>query len=293
MQRWCHWQNDAYGYFLWLFAKLARGKHLQPSSEDMNILRKFTALLDKIEYWREEDSGHWEEAPKLQASSFGTALAGLKELASLLHEQPHLATSVDLSDQLSNLVQKGTHALLSLLPAECVQPGKDRPYDAALLFLVYPLAVVQGNTAEKILQQTTDHLLRQYGVLRYLRDSYWHQDYPDVPQEAKRRRTLVDRDRAVEPGGEAQWCIFDSIMSAIHGLAFQSSRDPQRLAMQRYHLRRALGHVTGPQCKSGAWKLSESFFRSKGSWIPNDVCPLLWTQANLKLALCIMEMSLQ
>ena len=50
--------------------------------------------FQKIQYWKDEDSGHWEELRKVAASSIGVATAGLREFRSLIHEsrtaQEHL-----------------------------------------------------------------------------------------------------------------------------------------------------------------------------------------------------------
>ena len=54
-------------------------------------------------------------------------------------------------------------------------------------------------------------------------------------------------------------------------------------------MHRALGQLTGPECPFGPFKCPESYYCENGRYIPNDVTPLLWTQANLRLALHFLE----
>eukprot|EP00971_Amphidinium_carterae_P291138 5780959-Amphidinium_carterae.1 len=52
---WPHKQNDACGYFMWVFAKLARARHLTPTDDELRVLGKFVRFLHKIQYWEDED----------------------------------------------------------------------------------------------------------------------------------------------------------------------------------------------------------------------------------------------
>jgi phosphorylase kinase alpha/beta subunit len=98
--------------------------------------------------------------------------------------------------------------------------------------------------------------------------------------------------RLLQPGGEAQWCIFDPILSVIHGLRFQSTGDTERLRLQTQHLNRSLRQLTGEGISFPPLRCPESYYLENGHWGPNDITPLLWTQANLRLALHFMEQSL-
>jgi phosphorylase kinase alpha/beta subunit len=86
---WEHAQNDALGYLLWLACKFysSGGKDQEkptPDAEILDLLILFPLYFEAIEFWRDEDSGHWEEAPKIEASSIGTVMAGLKEFRTLM-----------------------------------------------------------------------------------------------------------------------------------------------------------------------------------------------------------------
>lgn len=293
---WNHKQNDALSYFLWCFASLARDNLLQPTREELALLGKLVLVLEKIEFWHDEDNGHWEEAVKVQASSIGAVVAAMRELKFLATDE---CPGLDL-EKLASLEFKGREALRSILPNECAQPGKQRAHDSALLFLAYPLDVLTVEEEEEILQRVEQHLMGEIGVRRYNGDSYWCQDFKDQVKEEERcsaqedtDASIAKRDELVQAGKEAQWCIFDPIISVLHGRAFLRSPKPESLQKQRYHFRRSLGMITGEDCEFGAWKCPESYYCRKGKWVPNDVTPLLWTQANVMLALKAMDASLK
>eukprot|EP00931_Biecheleriopsis_adriatica_P048528 TRINITY_DN28036_c0_g1_i1.p1 TRINITY_DN28036_c0_g1~~TRINITY_DN28036_c0_g1_i1.p1 ORF type:complete len:451 (-),score=74.80 TRINITY_DN28036_c0_g1_i1:66-1418(-) len=293
---WNHKQNDALSYFLWCFARLAQDGWLKPATEELALLGKLVLVLEKIKFWEDEDNGHWEEAVKVQASSIGAVVAAMRELRPLASEDYQ---GLDVQ-KLSSLEAKGHEALQSILPNECVQPGKERAYDSALLFLAYPLQVLDAQQEEEVLRRVEQHLSGHIGVRRYNGDSYWCQDFKDQVKEEERcsaqedtDASIAKRDELVQAGKEAQWCIFDPILSLLHGRAYIKSRRPESLRKQRYHLQRSLGAITGEDCTFGPWKCPESYYCQKGEWVPNDVTPLLWTQANLMLALKAMDESLK
>ncbi len=303
-QKWSHAQNDALGYFLWFYCQLAAQGLLQPQPEDMSILASFAFYFQAIRYWEDEDSGHWEETRKIEASSIGTVIAGLKALKQLLVKTP-LASYCRYKDKpvavhvLDELIEKGTTALESILPAECIQadPSKRRRYDAALLFLIYPLRVVEEEMANQILQDVIDNLQGDYGIRRYLGDSYWAPDYMKKLPPEKRTvdfsEDISSRDRLLpKRGEEAQWCIFDPILSIIFGDKFQSTHEEEYLNQQVKYLNRSLGQITGKGDGVPEFRCPELYYLADGQYVPNDNIPLLWTQANLSMALKVMERSI-
>ena len=56
-------------------------------------------------------------------------------------------------------------------------------------------------------------------------------------------------------------------------------------------LNRSLGQLTGPECPQGELRCPEAYYLERGRYAPNDLVPLLWTQANLWLALLAMKES--
>ena len=111
-----------------------------------------------------------------------------------------------------------------------------------------------------------------------------------------RARTQAARDALLAPGQEAQWCLFDSIVSVIHGRQFarRTSRGDQAnaarsLRLQTEYLNRALGQLTAREEGKAELQIPEAYYLRQGVYVPNDHTPLLWAQANLALALRQME----
>jgi phosphorylase kinase alpha/beta subunit len=295
---WSHAQNDALGYFLWMYCRMAQNGSLVP---DAALLALFPLYFEAIRYWEDEDSGHWEERRKVEASSIGIVVAGLRLLRELLVKcklpECQFRNRLVTADDLDRLIAAGTQALDAILPAECIQSSahKYRRYDSALLFLIYPMEVVDDSMGQQIVDDVVKNLQSDYGIRRYLGDSYWTADYKDkLPQEeltADVSERQEERDALAKPGEEAQWCIFDPIISIIAGRRFLRTQDPTDLERQIWHLNRSLGQVTGPDCPQGELLCPEAYYLEHGRYVPNDHVPLLWTQANLWLALLAMEKS--
>ena len=293
-EKWAHAQNDALGYFLWMVCKLVNEGKLTLSQNEFETVSLFPRYFEAIRYWQDEDSGHWEETRKVSASSIGVVIAGLQEYKKLIRH----VTLVD-TRRANSLIAQGRAALTSILPAECVQidPAKQRPYDAALLFLIYPMNMVEDQIAETILENTRIHLQGEYGIRRYLGDSYWAPDYKKQLNPDQRTADFSDnisgRDRLLAVKGlEAQWCIFDPIISCIYGTRFKSSANKSFLAKQTEHFNRSLSQITsGDSQKVPPFRCPELYYLEDGYYVPNDHVPLLWTQANLMLSLWAMRES--
>ncbi len=322
-EEWEHAQNDSLGYFLWFYCRLVSSDRtrgfVQLGQEEYEMLALFVLYFKTIEYWTDCDSGHWEEVRKISASSIGTVVAGLKELQSL-HRQNHInletwtychqSSYPRIVDQ---LITEGQQALDHILPWESREPIEHaRQYDSALLFLIYPLGVVSDSQAEGILQGVSDRLTGSYGIQRYPDDSFWCRDFQDLDksiQTAKytqRQAWLKENGRSVQRGEEAQWCIFDSVLSALYGQRFQNTRDLHDLERQTHHFNRALGQITGyeqrvishqgheeivveiPPCRC-----PELYYLQGDRYSPNVSTPLLWAQANLCIAFAMMQQSIE
>ncbi|WP_036482215.1 glycoside hydrolase family 15 protein [Myxosarcina sp. GI1] len=301
-QDWQQAQNDAWGYFLWFYCKLINDKAIEPTPEDLAILALFPEYFKAIAYWQDEDSGHWEEDRKISASSIGVVIASLQSFRQLLiyytesaRDRYQIPIAIELLD---SLIQKGSKALAKILPAECIQPEHPRRYDAALLFLIYPLEILDSNTSDRIIADVTENLQGKYGISRYLHDSFWCRDYQQIPENIRtsisteREQWLQERGRSLKLGEEAQWCIFDPILSAIYGVRFHHTHQSEFLTKQIYYLNRSLGQLTATDSKFGGFKCPELYYLKQDKYVPNDATPLLWTQANLLMALKIMEQSL-
>ena len=303
-QNWQHAQNDALGYFLWFYCRLIDDGVLEPTSEELEILSLFPLYFEAIAFWQDEDSGHWEEDRKVAASSIGVVVASLKSFKKLFTERSSMSDYCRYKDRtldtklLDSLINQGTEAIKIILPAECIQPGKARRYDAALLFLIYPLNILDDVISDKIIADIAQNLQGDYGISRYLDDSFWCRNYTDLPEDIRtsisteREQWLQEQGRELQRGEEAQWCIFDPIVSAIYGVKFQKTQQTEYLEKQTFYLSRSLGQLTATDSQLGGFKCPELYYLKDGRYIPNDATPLLWTQANLKTALKVMEQSL-
>ncbi len=297
-EKWSHAQNDALGYWLWLTSKLAIAGDLSLESADVSVLIDLLKYWKTIEYWKDEDSGHWEETRKVAMSSIGVAVGALREfrhwLATPAGEQARaILPKVDLLAE--ELWYEGIATLGKSLPHESGPYGldTDRPYDSALLFLMYPVDLWDGEVRDEVLNNVRNYLMGEYGIRRYLGDSYWCADYKTLLKADQRTADFSDnlgaRDLLLQPGLEAQWCIFDPILSVISGQRFQKFGVFSDRENQLWHLQRSLSQMTTMASRFGPYRCPESYFCEAGKWVPNDITPLLWTQANLRLALHFMR----
>jgi hypothetical protein len=286
-----------------LYCKLVNEDLITITPAEIGILALFPLYFEAIGYWEDADSGHWEEERKVEASSIGVAKAGLTALRQTLVKSSHAADQFAYQDKvvtlelLDRLIQNGDAALAEILPYECRSPeAKVRRYDAALLFLIYPLNVLDPTMADRIVEDVISNLQGDYGIKRYLRDSFWAADYRTKLSPEQRTANISDdmtyRDSLIQAGQEAQWCIFDPIISIIFGQKFQATGQATDLEQQVFYLNRALGQLTGENCEAGELKCPELYYLEEGQYRANDATPLLWTQANLKVALKTMADSL-
>ena len=317
--QWSHAQNDALGYFVWFYSRLILDRHLPLNSNNIELLTLFTRYFEAIRFWRDEDNGHWEEKRKKEASSIGVVVAALKMFRrvlaraheegsssdSTIHDSRSLAHTHEegseglklapprLIKSIDKLIAHGLRALHRILPAECVDSENARRYDAALLFLIWPMEIVEGTMADRILRNVSARLEGDYGIRRYPGDSYWAANYKerlaaDNQHIAQTADTAV-RDAFFQDAAEAQWCIFDPIMSVIYGNRYAQTGRRSDLQKQIRHLNRSLGQLTGPRDAADPFRCPELYCLQKGLYSPNDHTPLLWTQANLMMALKVME----
>jgi phosphorylase kinase alpha/beta subunit len=193
----------------------------------------------------------------------------------------------DLRKRVEALIFEGTSRLQQALPFE--SPPR-RQADAALLLLIHPTEVAFPEQAEAILDLVEAKLVRDIGTIRYAGDSYYGQDYPDWFEEGQLAGDFSEnievRNAKLREGFEAQWCIFDPLLSVIYGKRFLAHpENTGELTRQTHFFNRSLKQLTkGSQCP-------ELYFFRHGEWIPNPHTPLAWTQANLALALDLMKRS--
>ncbi len=291
-EKWPHAQNDALGQALWLRLVLANTGTLAMTPEDWKIYSLFPEYFEAIEYWQDNDSGAWEEGRKTNNSSVGAVVAGLEELLKYLTAADGESSAGVASlpggaiGKVEKLIAVGRERLEETLPFEA---PPERLVDSALLFLIHPLGTVRARgMQDAILNLVQARLKGEHGIKRYANDSYFCQDYDEwfAPSEMSNDFSERNdfRDVLLQPGCEAQWCIFDPVLSIIYGERYLA--DPSDVASyqkQVHYFNRSLGQVTAEgHCP-------ELYFLKQGRYVANAHTPLAWTQANQALALHFMQ----
>jgi GH15 family glucan-1,4-alpha-glucosidase len=293
-EKWAHAQNDALGQALWFRLVLANTGLLGMTPEDWKIYALFPEYFEAIEFWEDRDSGAWEEGRKINNSSVGAVVAGLEELLKYLTaaDGGSFAGVASLPDgtiaKVEKLAAAGRERLAKTLPFEA---PPERLVDSALLFLIHPLGIVRARgMQDAIMNLVQARLSGEHGIKRYANDSYFCQDYDDwfAPNEMSSdfSERSEFRDAFLQPGSEAQWCIFDPVLSIIYGERFLANpKDEASYQKQVHYFNRSLRQVTAEgHCP-------ELYFLKQGRYVANAHTPLSWTQANQALALHTMEKS--
>lgn len=303
-EEWAHAQNDALGYFLWFYSKLIyeeKIKFQNLSENKIEVLALFILYFEKISYWNDRDSGHWEEARKREASSIGVVKVGLFEFQKMVQKFPEFYSQINLNyskipedkinkfkerlsiENIKFLIDKGEKALKEILPYECREENNERRFDSALLLLIYPLNALSIEISDRILNDVIKNLQGTIGIKRYLGDSFWSTDYKEVIPIEKRTADfsddIHDRDELAKFGQEAQWCIFDPIISTIYGRKFRATGEKKYYYLQTHYLNRSLAHITN------TFHCPELYYISNKEFVHNDSTPLNWTIANLRISL--------
>jgi GH15 family glucan-1,4-alpha-glucosidase len=171
-EEWGNKQNDAIGCILFRIGELEHHhkRTILKTEDEIRIVNKLVKYLEKIEYWKDPDSGMWEEWEELHASSVGACVAGLKSINRL--------DKVEVPDW---LIEQGQLTLDTLLPRE----SEDKFVDLALLSLIWPYNVVSDAQRELVLENVEYHLLRNRGVIRYKGDKYYNKNEDEVSEEAE------------------------------------------------------------------------------------------------------------
>lgn len=171
-EEWGNKQNDAIGCILFRIGELEiRNKRsILKTKAHHRIVNKLVKYLDAIEYWKDPDSGIWEEWEEVHASSIGACVAGLKSVRRL----PKIEVPI-------TLIKKGEKALSRLLPRE----SETKFVDLSLLSLIWPYDVVDKETRNVILNNVEYHLQRERGVVRYKGDRYYNKNEDGESEEAE------------------------------------------------------------------------------------------------------------
>ncbi len=171
-ESWGNKQNDAIGCILYRLGELEvhQKRSIIKSPEHIRIVNKLVRYLESIEYWKDGDSGMWEENEELHASSVGACVAGLKSIS-----------RVGKIEVPAYLIHYGEYALRELLPRE----SEGKFVDLSLLSLIWPYEVVTVEERDTILENVEYHLLRNRGVIRYKGDKYYNKNMDGYSEEAE------------------------------------------------------------------------------------------------------------
>jgi phosphorylase kinase alpha/beta subunit len=126
--------------------------------------------MGSIEYWKDTDSGMWEEGEEIHASSIGACVAGLHSISRI----PQIEVPM-------SLIRKGELTLAKLLPRE----SEKKFVDLAQLSLIWPYKVVDEQQRKTIIDNVEYHLLRERGVIRYKGDHYYNKNTDGFSEEAE------------------------------------------------------------------------------------------------------------
>lgn len=171
-EEWGNKQNDAIGCILFRLGELENNqkRSVIKTPDHIRIVNKLVRYLEAIEYWHDPDSGVWEEAEELHASSVGACVAGLVSIAKV----PQIEVPV-------TLIKVGERSLNSLLPRE----SDTRFTDLSLLSLIWPYEITRPDQTEMILKNIEYHLLKKRGVIRYKGDQYFNKNTDGKSEEAE------------------------------------------------------------------------------------------------------------
>lgn len=170
-EEWGNSQNDAVGEVLNLLVELElMGQGVAETDDERKMLQSIINYLVRLEYWRDDDNGIWEENLEVHASSIGAVLAALK-----------MAKKVSWLSVPDEAIAEGESALRKLLPRE----SESKFCDLALLSLIWPFKVTTEEETLAILRNVEYHLVKERGVIRYKGDRYFNANKDGWSEEAE------------------------------------------------------------------------------------------------------------
>lgn len=345
-QMWGHEQLDTIGWFLFLSFRLANEKTVKLEDLDARVTSEVNCFnadesifpvvlkfLHRIEAWRQSGRGPWEDVLRpVRASEQGMLLAGLSEAVKFFRGNPKgwgafplsYGESVDsqtsinrFQHEVEELFSNVRRAVGSRVPnelgaraLECdIEEHSHLHDDSSLVWLLYPGEISLEPLQELAVLRTVYANMREMGFVRMRGDSYVGQDYAHL-DDAIRGDDFANS--SVSSYREAQWSLFDPLLSAYFSRRFAASggTDLDALARADRHLKRGLALMTTDpvsydwaRARQGdcvrvevpARCLSEALWYSSRDqqWRPNHNSPLLMANAALALALLRYRFALQ
>lgn len=323
-QEWTHKQNDALGLFLLELFDAIQNNFL--SVNEINDMFKtipgLIGYLNKLEYWSMEDSGSWEENTARRTSSIGLVTSAYEKFITLYESNNEFKSKYDATinaeqilkananvDSIKDAITKSYVFIHDSLVngGECVSyqstDAKYRQADAALLDLIYPceLSQLKYEDYTNIYKIVVDNLSTDYGVKRYLDDSYqsanfwFNQNQTDIESQKTREKYYIK-------GSEASW-FFNSWLAIADNVIlnkFSSNMTQDDLLYFQdqiiVNMNKSLSQITsadyyeanGNKCDKE--KLPESInviVSDSGDWyyLPSPINPLNWSISSFGLAI--------
>ncbi len=166
---WGHHQLDAIGMLLFCAGLLAASDiAVLRGRQDQRLIQLLVFYALDVRYWSDPDFGMWEECLIRRSSSVGAMVRGLE-----------LIKETGLAVVPEELIARGKAFLSQTLPAEstdrCRDPQHDHSTDVALLSLIWPYRLVDGATAQRIINNIAQRLTQKNGINRYWGDNYFRQ----------------------------------------------------------------------------------------------------------------------
>ncbi|APC91850.1 MULTISPECIES: hypothetical protein [Francisella] len=309
-QVWNHKQVDAYGLFLLALEDAYQKQILDTNDSQLLIfLERFFSFFKSINYSEYADAGAWEEIDRVNTSSISLVANASKRWKDSLSKK-NLKLKVDLEllytqgiNKVKNQIAYGGES-----PLYDLNDIRYRQSDAAMLHIFTPYFIEGLDFAEyqKSLAYI-DALIRDYGVIRYVNDSYQAANFwldnrniekESLTDDASTPEQFIQRAVGQLRDSEAQW-FFDSMIA----LAMMNLYDKYPLQIDKvsffnkivWHLKRALAQMTGETAIAAdghavaAELLPESIntviFADKKYFLASPITPLNWAKASLALAL--------
>lgn len=252
------------------------------TDKQKRFLASVLPFLAKIKFWKEENSGSWEELAAWRSSVMAWDTKAVEKIAAFAKRPegkflidhfekiktflPSSYQSQSLFEVAESLVASGKETLRERVPFECPDYDKNDPHyreaDATLIYLLQldvPKLLNKPDLESKLVEQI-ERLIdsRTGGIRRYLDDSYQgkgffrHETvlylmevYGAPSGDASGAEQWVNRRKVVPAGPEAAWTHFVWQMSAWAGKRYGETRDKKYLDMQQLYFTRGLQLMTG------------------------------------------------
>lgn len=222
--------------------------------KQQRVLELACPFLEKIDFSTSTNGGSWEEIEAIRTSVLTWDTALLEKLSKSPFSTPLAA----------QLFQKGKKLILEKLPFESPTHEKNSPLyretDASLIYALQQDFIdwKEHSSLLHSLTFTIEGLKREFGLMRYEKDSYQGLDYYtnkttqsltemyDSPSgDSSGVDQFIKRGQLVPTGEEAQWTHFTWQLSAAYGRLAHSTGETSFYTKQKEWFYFGLSLITG------------------------------------------------